>query len=123
LGKQRTLRSLCCGHADACSKENLRHVHIVLLRLAAVTIFSHDAGLHPLGYTTGVNAVTPDELSVRQQELEIQRANVFIEFAKYRFAGTLTAAIMRLVLIVGLATLSAFTAFKIETWGWFRLPA
>jgi hypothetical protein len=61
--------------------------------------------------------VTPDELSIRQQELELQRAKVFIEFAKYGFAGTLTVAIIGLVLILGLATLSAFTRFKIETWG------
>ena len=70
-----------------------------------------------MGLRRGINAVTPDELSIRQQELELQRAKVFIEFAKYGFAGTLTAAIMGLVLVIGLATLSAFTTFKIETWG------
>jgi hypothetical protein len=61
--------------------------------------------------------VTPDDLSISQQQLELQEAQLFVEFAKYGFAGTLTAAILGLVLILGLATLSAFTNFKIETWG------
>jgi hypothetical protein len=63
--------------------------------------------------------MTPDELSIRKQELELEleRVRIFTEFAKYGFAGTLTAAIIGLVLILGLAALSAFTPFRIETWG------
>jgi hypothetical protein len=60
---------------------------------------------------------TPDQLSVRQQELEIERARIAVEFAKYGFAGTLTAALVGSAVILGLAILSAFTPFKIETWG------
>jgi hypothetical protein len=60
---------------------------------------------------------TPDQLSVRQQELEIERARIAVEFAKYGFAGTLTAAAIGSAVILGLAMLSAFTTFKIETWG------
>ena len=60
---------------------------------------------------------TPDQWSVRQQELEIERARLAVEFAKYGFAGTLTAALVGAGVILGLAILSAFTPFKIETWG------
>jgi hypothetical protein len=56
-------------------------------------------------------------LAVRQQELEIERAHIAVEFAKYGFAGTLTAAAIGSGVIVGLAVLSAFTTFKIDTWG------
>jgi lysylphosphatidylglycerol synthetase-like protein (DUF2156 family) len=58
-----------------------------------------------------------DELSIRQQELELERARLAIEFAKYGFAGTLTAALIGAAVILGLALLSAFTTFKIDTWG------
>jgi hypothetical protein len=60
---------------------------------------------------------TPDPLLVRQQELEIERTRIAVEFAKYGFAGTLTAALVGTAVILGLAILSAFTNFKIETWG------
>ncbi len=60
---------------------------------------------------------TPNQLLVRQQELEIERARIAVEFAKYGFAGTLTAAAIGSAVILGLAILSAFTTFKIETWG------
>jgi hypothetical protein len=56
-------------------------------------------------------------LSIRQQELELERTRLAIEFAKYGFAGTLTAAIVGAVVILGLAIISASTPFKIETWG------
>ena len=36
---------------------------------------------------------------------------------RYGFAGTLTAAAIGSAVILGLAMLSAFTTFKIETWG------
>jgi hypothetical protein len=56
-------------------------------------------------------------LSVRQRELEIEHERIAVEFAKYGFAGTLTAAVVGAVVVLGLAILSAFTTFKIETWG------
>lgn len=56
-----------------------------------------------------------DEIQLRQQELE--RARLFIAFAKYGFAGTLTGAIIGLVTVLCLAAVSAFTCTKIETWG------
>jgi hypothetical protein len=59
----------------------------------------------------------PNELSIRQQELELERARLAVDFAKYGFYGILTAAIGGVLLIFALALLSAFTAFKIETWG------
>ena len=57
------------------------------------------------------------ELELKQQDLDLQRAKLFIEFAKFGFSGTLTAAIVGMVLIFALASLSAFTTFKIDTWG------
>jgi hypothetical protein len=54
-------------------------------------------------------------LSVRQQELEIEHARLAVEFAKYGFAGTLTAALVGAGVILGLAIISAFTPFRI-TW-------
>jgi hypothetical protein len=60
---------------------------------------------------------SPDHLSDRQQQLEIERARLAVEFAKYGFAGTLTAALVGAGVVLGLAVLSAFTPFKIETWG------
>ena len=41
---------------------------------------------------------------------------MFIEFAKFGFGGTLTAAVVAMGLLFALAGLSAFTAFKIENW-------
>jgi hypothetical protein len=52
-----------------------------------------------------------------EQELEIERMRIAVEFAKDGFAGTLTAAIVGAGLVLGLAILSAFTPFKIETGG------
>jgi hypothetical protein len=56
------------------------------------------------------------ELDLRMQELAFERAKLSIEFAKYGFAGTLTAAIGGILLIFCLAVLSAFTSFKVDTW-------
>ena len=69
------------------------------------------------------SAPKPDELKLRQQELELERATLFIGFAKYGFAGTLTAALIGMVVLLGLAALNAFTAFKIETWGLVAIAA
>jgi hypothetical protein len=46
-----------------------------------------------------------------------------VEFAKFGFAGTLTAAIAGLITILGLAVLNTFTQAKIETWGIVRIAA
>jgi hypothetical protein len=62
-----------------------------------------------------------DQLSIRQQELEIERARVAIEFAKYGFAGTLTAAFLGAAVILGLACLAAFTTLKIESWAFVAI--
>jgi hypothetical protein len=65
-----------------------------------------------------------DELSIRQQELELERARLAVEFAKYGFAGTLTAALIGAAVILGLALLSAFTNnFKIDAWGLVAIAA
>lgn len=58
-----------------------------------------------------------NELNIRRQELDLQRITLFIEFAKYGFAGTLGGAIVGMVLVLALAALSAFTSFKMDTWG------
>ena len=42
-----------------------------------------------------------DELSIRQQELELERARLAVDFAKYGFAGTLTAALVGAGVILG----------------------
>lgn len=56
------------------------------------------------------------ELEVRKQELELQRAKLLVEFARFGFAGTLTGAIVGLVFVLTLAAISAFTAYKIDSW-------
>jgi Zn-dependent protease with chaperone function len=66
---------------------------------------------------------TPEQLSIRQQELELERAKLSVEFAKFGFAGTLSAGIIGLLVVLGLAALSAFTTFKIETWGLVAIAA
>jgi hypothetical protein len=57
------------------------------------------------------------ELRLREQQLLLEHKRLYIEFAKYGFAGTLTGAIIGLLVVVGLAVLNAFTQAKIETWG------
>jgi hypothetical protein len=52
-----------------------------------------------------------------EREIELERARLSMEFARYGFAGTLTAAVLGIILILSLAVLNAFTTFKIETWG------
>jgi hypothetical protein len=61
--------------------------------------------------------------SLREQEIELERARLSMEFARYGFAGTLTAAVLGIALILGLAALSAFSTFKIETWGLVAISA
>jgi hypothetical protein len=56
------------------------------------------------------------ELDLQRQELDFQRTKLFIEFAKFGFAGTLTAAIVGMSLIFGLAVLNALTSYKIDAW-------
>ena len=58
-----------------------------------------------------------NELDVRRQELDLQRIKLFVEFAKYGFAGTLGAAIAGMVLVLALAVLSAFKGnFAMDPW-------
>lgn len=62
---------------------------------------------------------TPDgqhDLVVRK--LEIERAKIFIEFAKFGFRGTLAGGIGGMFLLLGLAILQATTNFALETWGY-----
>jgi hypothetical protein len=56
------------------------------------------------------------ELQLKQKEVELERAKLFVDFAKYGFYGTLTAAIAGMGVVVVLVVLAAFTTFKIETW-------
>ena len=49
------------------------------------------------------------ELDLEREKLNFERTKAFIEFAKFGFAGTLTAAIAGIFLIFGLATLTAFS--------------
>jgi len=56
------------------------------------------------------------ELALRREGLNLQRARLFVEFAKFGFSGTLAAAIVGVALIFALAGLSAWTSFKIDGW-------
>ena len=56
------------------------------------------------------------ELELRRQELDLQRTKLFIEFARFGFVGTLTGGLVGMALVLALASLNAFTTFKIETW-------
>jgi len=56
--------------------------------------------------------MTPDEIKMREfklqeQELELKRAQLAVEFAKYGFAGTLIAAIVGMMLVLALAVIDA----------------
>lgn len=54
---------------------------------------------------------------MQEQQLLLEHKRLYVEFAKYGFAGTLAAAIIGLLVVVGLAVLNAFTQAKFETWG------
>ena len=55
------------------------------------------------------------QLDLEREKLNFERTKSFIEFAKFGFTGTLTAAVAGIVLIFGLAALSAFsTTFKVS---------
>ena len=59
--------------------------------------------------------MTPDEIQMRQfklqeQELELKRAQLAVEFAKYGFAGALVAAVVGMTLVLALAILDAISA-------------
>jgi Kef-type K+ transport system membrane component KefB len=58
-----------------------------------------------------------EELRLEAQRLALEHKRLYVEFAKFGFAGTLTAAIAGLITILGLAALNTFTQTKIETWG------
>ena len=54
------------------------------------------------------------ELLVRGEELEFQRMKLVLDFARFGFTGTLTAALVGAALIFALATLSAVTTYRID---------
>jgi hypothetical protein len=56
------------------------------------------------------------ELGIRREQLALERARLFVDFAKYGFYGTLTAAIGGFLLILALACLSAWTSFRMDGW-------
>ncbi len=68
-------------------------------------------------------ALREKELKLEEQKLLLEQKRLFVEFAKYGFAGTLTAAIIGLVTVVGLAALNAFTEAKIATWAIVAIAA
>lgn len=51
-----------------------------------------------------------------RRDLELERIRLFIDFAKFGFSGTLSGGIVGMVLVFGLACLSAFTKFDITGW-------
>lgn len=61
------------------------------------------------------------EIDLKTQELQLARIKAFIDFAKFGFSGTLTGAILGMVLVASLAILQATTDFKLETWGYIAL--
>lgn len=61
-------------------------------------------------------ALREKELKLEEQKLLLEHKRLYLEFAKYGFAGTLTAAIIGLLVVVGLAALNAFADAKIATW-------
>ena len=50
------------------------------------------------------------KLQLQEQEFEYKRAQLAVEFAKYGFTGTLTAAIGGLILILALAIIDAVSS-------------
>jgi hypothetical protein len=62
-------------------------------------------------------ALRERELKLQEQQLMLEHKRLYVEFAKYGFRGTLTAAIIGLLVVVGLAALNAFSEAKFETWG------
>jgi len=54
------------------------------------------------------------ELELRRQELAFRREQLFVDFAKYGFMGTLTAAIVGMAFLLFLAAISAFTPYKVD---------
>jgi len=74
------------------------------------------AGFHRMTAKPDDVELQKAELELRREELTFQKTKLSIEFARFGFAGTLTAAIVGMVLIFGLAVLSGVTTFKIDTW-------
>jgi len=52
-----------------------------------------------------------------QQKAAIKRAEMAIDFAKFGFRGTLSAAFGGMVLVLALAAFEAWTPFKLGPWG------
>ena len=50
------------------------------------------------------------QIRIKEQELEIRRAQLAVEFAKYGFAGTLTGAIGGMILVLSLAIIDAYSS-------------
>jgi hypothetical protein len=57
------------------------------------------------------------ERSIRQEELDLERMRISTLALKHGFIGSLCSATIGLAFSLGLAFLSTFTSFKIETWG------
>jgi len=68
-------------------------------------------------------ALRERELKLEEQKLLLEHKRLYVEFAKYGFAGTLTGAIIGLVVVIGLASLNAFAQAKIETWAIVAIAA
>ena len=68
-------------------------------------------------------ALRERELRLKEQELALEHKRLYFEFARYGFAGTLTAAIIGLLVVLVLAAMNAFTQAKIETWGIVAIAA
>jgi predicted lysophospholipase L1 biosynthesis ABC-type transport system permease subunit len=56
------------------------------------------------------------ELEIKREQLAFERTKLFVEFAKFGFGGTLTAAVGGIILLFCLAALSAFSTYKIDSW-------
>ena len=62
------------------------------------------------------NQLTQGNSDAQREALELERIRLFIDFAKFGFMGTLAGGIVGMLLIFGLACLSAFTKFAITGW-------
>lgn len=55
----------------------------------------------------------PRDKSLCEKELELQRLKLVLDFARFGFTGTLTAALVGAALVIALAALSAFTQHEV----------
>jgi hypothetical protein len=79
---------------------------------------------HPNGALTNpTESANVRDSDPRREDLELERIRLFIDFAKFGFTGTLSGGIVGMLLVFGLACLSAFTKFDITGWAlvWISL--